>query len=295
MSRLAQNTAQYNRNMFRGDYCAVDRDKIYNDAANLVLRGIVPPEGSLLKAKSMEDMRMMYSMLLDAINLNDRVRKKGPNMTENVKEYMDRMIGDAPHYRRNVIPVVIKGFGPSVPNYEELTKVGTNMIELNAIRIEGLLSGMEFQLDSENRPTLVHHHEDSVPHFWYADKLNYPIRKFHQHWMQELLLPVWQGDTDVDENNSLFIDRTFDVVFIEPDATCTVVTDAWHCKNFYPFVLGAEGKRNIAGFADESTLEVKYHTNTRRSEAVMALAKEMLAKLAATPSDLKYFVKDITE
>lgn len=208
-----------------------------------------------------------------------------------IADYFKLEVTDMTHYRRNVIPVVIKGFGPSVPNHEELTKIATSMIEMSALRIEGLLSGMAFQLDENARPTIVHRYEDTAPHFWYADKLNYPIRKFHQNWMQDLLLPVFQSDTEVDENNSLFIDRTLDVVFIEPDATCTVVTDAWVCKNFYPFVLNTEGKRDTTGgVADAATLDVKYHANTECNEAVVALAKELLDKMGENP-----YAKDNTK
>lgn len=274
MSRIMQAFAAQNRNMFRGDYCAADRDKIYNDAANLVLRGIVPPEGSLLKAKSMEDMRMMYSMLLDAINLNDQVRKKGPNMIENVKKYMDRWVGDAPHTPRNVIAVIIKGFGPLVPNHEELTKTAAVAIELHAISITGLLSGLEFQFNGEHMD-LVHRHHGTIPVIGYADRYGQPIKELHRHWMQDLLLPIFKDHDDINEADPYFIDSSLEVLFFEPDPTHTVVVDAWYCKNFYPVVAGTEGQRDLRRELGP-TLSVKYSATTEQGDAVMKLALETL-------------------
>lgn len=201
-------------------------------------------------------------------------------MNDNLKEQLKNWVERTTYVPRNVIPFVVKGFGPSVPDYEDLTKAVTAMIELNTVRIEGLYSGLRFGHDENFQLALVAQHADSAVQIGYADRLGHVYRELHRHWMGDLLLPIFQNK-GIDENDPAFLDVCLDVVFFEPDPTYTCVVDAWHCKNFYPTATRSEGKRDVTVGNTRESLRVEYHSVVDQNEAVVKLAQEKLNGLNA--------------
>ena len=199
-----------------------------------------------------------------------------------IADYLKQEGADMPPLRRNIIPVLIRGFSPSVPNSEKLTEAVKTMIELYSTKIDGLYSGFEFQFNGEHLD-LVERHSDSVPVIEYAN-LYGPFKDLHRHWMEELLLPVFKEHPDLEIDDERLVDTTVDVLFFEPDPTHTVAVAAWFCKNFHPFSVEMEGVRDIQRPLQPS-LRVKYAGKTEQGEAIDKLAASTLSQLIAASSN----------
>jgi hypothetical protein len=92
---------------------------------------------------------------------------------------------------------------------------------------------------------------------------------------------------------------TFDVVFIEPDPTHTVVVRAWKIANAYIRELGGpDGKRDLTAAPDYKRVQIRLDGDFYRDENTMKQAKEILNDVrlvSSNPHSRTRFVENISK
>lgn len=170
-------------------------------------------------------------------------------------------------FQRNLIALVVKGFGPSVPDHETLTQTAKTLIEMHALSINGLENGLIYDRVADRCEP-----KPSKPIFRYGEKYGYPVTELHRHWMEDLL---WKKPDSV-----LVEDTKLSVMFIEPDPTHTLVVDAWLCEEFHPVMFGGiPGVRDLVRENYAAVITVEYDAKTRRGSEINQTAAELLKGL----------------
>lgn len=185
---------------------------------------------------------------------------------ESVEYQLNKWVGSQACIQRNMIPVLIKGFGPLIPDYEENTKLLRAIIELHAIKIDGFNRGLSY----DARENVVFPDHPGMPNFTYAEKNGRPIDQFHRTWMRD-----WLANPHPEINEQARVS----VLFFEPNATIDGIEEAYMCDDMYPqHLTGLAPRRDITS-AEAAKVCVRYHAATTQGEAVNRLALEVLKSM----------------
>ena len=175
--------------------------------------------------------------------------------------------------QRNLIPILVAGFGPRVPEYEIQTRVLRSIVELQAIKI----AGFQRSLDYDAHRNVIMPGHPGTPKCTYVEKYGRPIDNFHRTWMSD-----WLANAD-DLSRE---DAKVSVLFFEPNSTLDDIVEAYLCENMYPRHLsGLAPRRDITMSHPTAEVYVEYHADTRQDESTNLLAKEILKTISIQSSN----------
>lgn len=166
--------------------------------------------------------------------------------------------------QRNLLPVLIKGFGPLVPNHEKLNEVLRMMIEIHPIKISGFRRAWSYDATQNTiTPDRL-----GTPNVVYGERVARPIESFHFMWMNDLLRKATTAARE---------DAKITVLYILPDFTHQVVEEAYLCEEMYPRHLAAPAaRRDLTVDGEPAKTEVLYFSQTSQKKSIDAFAKEVL-------------------
>ena len=175
--------------------------------------------------------------------------------------------------QRNLIPILVAGFGPRVPEHEIQTRMLRSIIELHAFKI----SGFQRSLDYDVHRNVIMPGHPGTPKCTYGEKYCRPIDNFHRTWMSD-----WLAKAD-DLSRE---DAKVSVLFFEPNSTLDDIVEAYLCENMYPRHLsGLAPRRDITVSHPPAEVYVEYHANTRQGETINLFAKQILKTISIQSSD----------
>ena len=206
---------------------------------------------------------------------------------------LDEWVSNASYVRKNLVAVLMeapKGF-QYLPNPEYWVGTLRSMLELHAITIDGLASGLTVEVaenpvggagEMQQDPTNVTR-ERSQPVITINEKYGMPFANFLMGWIRNLIM---DPDSKFAAVNTFGTNRPGDmlpdmyagtVLFYEPDPQHQRVVKAWLCTNFYPLGTGEIiGRRDITAAGETSSPSINFSAITQQTLGVKALAQEIM-------------------
>jgi len=193
---------------------------------------------------------------------------------------------------------------------EQYTATLKNLVEVLPLEITGLDSTVTYEfgeVKAGHSGEVVEHiigaqRARSTPSFRWAEGINRSIGKFFGETGRLLLQDEVSGVAGIVAEPGfkagytlLQEDRSFSVLFIEPDSSQKGVVDAWFCTNMMQKTGGdVIGKREVGGTAEVGEITIETTAYTMVGNVVNAMAGAYLSKLDLSglrPLDLTAFVK----
>lgn len=193
---------------------------------------------------------------------------------------------------------------------EAYTATLKNLVEVLPLEITGLDSTVTYEfgeVKAGHSGEVVEHiigaqRARSTPSFRWVEGINRSIGKFWGETGRLLLQDEVSGVAGIIAEPGfqsgytlLQEDRSFSVLFIEPDSSMKGVVDAWFCTNMMQKTGGeVTGKREVGGTAEVTELTIETTAYTMVGNVVNAMAGAYLSKLDLSglrPLDLTAFVK----
>jgi hypothetical protein len=223
-----------------------------------------------------------------------KIGMKGPDG----KNY-DEWISNQAYVRRNIIPIVLRypKFFDFMPDKDKWIATYKALIELHALTIDGLSSGLSVETDEHPVGGAGEMQEEitnvtrarSTLTFTYKEKSGKAIQKFLDYLIRYGYMDpdakrplVSQYITKVADISNMYTADyyTGTVIFIEPDITQKLVVDAWLCTNmFFKGNGDRTGKRDVHSAGEVPEYSIESSCITMNNEAVFTLADSILSSL----------------
>lgn len=206
----------------------------------------------------------------------------------NLKE----VISNQAYLARPIIPVVLEvpGFFQFMPNPQKWVETLVNLVENQALTIEGLNATVSVDTDSHQVGAAGEVQEEftktnrakSEPQFTWVERVGAPIRSFLTNWIQYGMADPETGYALVGTLENAPEDMLMDmysmtVLFIEPDPMHRNVVQSWLCTNMWPKGAGdAIGKFNKTEAREILKHNIAFTALTQHTLGTNVLAQRVL-------------------
>lgn len=211
----------------------------------------------------------------------------------------DEWISNQAYVRRNVIPLVLQypKFFDYMPYPELWIQSYKALMEVHPKSIDGLNATLTVDTDQhpvggsgemQDEITNVTR-APSTPTFVWQEKANRSIQRFWETYIKfGMMDPVTKKANihsylgDIEEIGGMYTPDfyTGTMIFIEPDITNKVVTNAWLCTNMFPKSAGENiGKRDIHSAGELVEHSIEFTAISTPEEPVLVLAQSLLNNL----------------
>ena len=207
-------------------------------------------------------------------------------------------ISQTPYVKMNVIPILMgyPRFFEYMPNPEMWISMVKAFMEVHPQTIDGLSTGITVEFDetpvtrSEYLEEAVNsvRERSSITH-GYKEKANRTYQNFLDIWIRYGIMDpdttsvlVSEYINDINEISGIYLPhlKACTMMYIEPDLTRKVVSNAWFCTNMQPKGTGdITGKSDIKSSLETLDLSIGFTSITLSNQAVKDLAAKLLANM----------------
>lgn len=225
---------------------------------------------------------------------------------------LNQITSNQPYVSRPLIALLIApptGF-QDLPNPEYWIESLRSLVELRALKIEGLDSTLTVQVD-ETSPvggdSQMHQdftnvtRERSNPIFTWQELAGLPVKSFLEGWVTNLLMDANSKVANVatlGKRNDLLLQDYYGMTcaFIEPDPTHSMVVRSWLCTNMFPKdrIAQSEGSRDLTQAGQALTYPVSFTALTQVGMGVDQYCQQLLDNiniLGANPQQRQAFTQ----
>lgn len=225
---------------------------------------------------------------------------------------LNQITSNQPYVSRPLIALLVAppaGF-EDLPNPEYWNESLRSLVELRALKIEGLDSTLNVQVD-ETSPVggdgQMHQdftnvtRERSNPIFTWQELAGLPVKAFLEGWVTNLLMAPESKVANVatlGKRGDLLLQDYYGmtVAFIEPDPTHSMVVRSWLCTNMFPKdrIAQSEGSRDLTQAGQALTYPVAFTALTQVGFGVDQYCQQLLDNiniLGANPQSRQAFTK----
>lgn len=208
-------------------------------------------------------------------------------------------ISNHAYIRRNIIPVLLQQpkFFDLMPESDQFKSTFKALMEVHPLTIEGLQSGLTVETDEHPVGAAGEQQEEvtnvtrarSQITYTFKERAGRSINKFLNMFIRygmmdpDTKIPnIAKYISDMEEVGNMYTPDfyTATMLFIEPDITGKVVTNAWLCTNMFPKSDGEViGKRDIRSAAEIPEYSIEFSSITMNNEGVLKLADSILSQL----------------
>lgn len=211
----------------------------------------------------------------------------------------DEWIFNQAYVKRNVIPIVLQypKFFDFMPYPDLWIQAYKALMEVHPKSIDGLNSTLSVETDSHPVGGSGEIQEEvtnvtrapSTPTFVWQEKANRSIQRFLETYIKVAMMdPVTKTANihaylnSIDDVGGIYTPDfyTGTMLFIEPDVTNKVVTNAWLCCNMFPKSSGDNtGKRDVHSANELVEHSIEFSSLGTPEEPVLVLAQSVLDNL----------------
>lgn len=228
---------------------------------------------------------------------------------------LNQIISNQPYISRPLIALLIEaplGFN-DLPNPQYWVETLRSLIELRALKVTGLSSGMDVAVE-ETSPVggAGEMHQDftnvtrerSNPQFTWAEAYGLPVKSFLEGWVTNLMMDPNSKVANVStlkdaasRPNAMLADYYgMTCAFIEPDPTHSKVVKSWLCTNMFPSgrLATVEGQRDMTQAGQALQYDVTFTAITQVGMGVDFYCQQLLDNiniLGANPMARKAFTQ----
>jgi hypothetical protein len=213
---------------------------------------------------------------------------------------LNQIISNQPYISRPLIALLIEaplGFN-DLPNPEFWIGTLRSLVELRAIKITGLSSGLDVTVeDTSPVGGAGEMHQDftnvtrerSNPQFTWQEAYGLPVKAFLEGWVTNLMMDPNSKVANVStlleagaRPNAMLADYYgMTVAFIEPDPTHTKVVKAWLCTNMFPSgkLATVEGQRDLTAAGQQLQYDITFTAITQVGLGVDYYCQQLLENI----------------
>lgn len=223
-------------------------------------------------------------------------------------------VSNQQYVRHNLIPILVeapRGFA-LLPNGDSYVKTLRALMELHAISITGLQSGLTVEVaetpvggagQRQQDPTDVKMEVSNLV-MRFNEKYGMPVAAFFRAWINNLIMDENSkfaniATAGVNVNDLLADMYACTMLFIEPDPSGTKVVQSWLGTNIYPLGTGAiAGARDITVAGETRTEDINFTGVFQYGLGVDLFAQSILSGISLTganPANQQSFVNAIDQ
>lgn len=223
-------------------------------------------------------------------------------------------VSNQQYVRHNLIPILVeapRGFA-LLPNGDSYVKTLRALMELHAISITGLQSGLTVEVaetpvggagQRQQDPTDVKMEVSNLV-MRFNEKYGMPVAAFFRSWINNLIMDENSKFANIATAGVNVTDLLADqyactMLFIEPDPSGTKVVQSWLGTNIYPLGTGAiTGARDITVAGETRTEDINFTGVFQYGLGVDLFAQSILSGISLTganPANQQAFVQSIDQ
>lgn len=220
------------------------------------------------------------------------------NIGTDGKSY-DEWISNQAYVKKNIIPVVIDypKFMDHMPEPAKMIETYKALIELHAMTIDGLSSGLTVETDEhavggggefQEEPTDVKRARSSIT-YTFKEKANKSIQMFLDYCIRYGIMDpdtkkplVMKYISDISAIGGMYTPDYYSgtILYIEPDTTRKVVVDAWLSTNqFFKSNGERSGRLDLKAAGETQDLSIEVSSITLNNANVKTFAQKILSSL----------------